>query len=479
MQQVKKGREVGHLLNSPLNESKEEIILHDAAGNSYNFGGHFHGFGKGAVKGMNLQFRTMVIDGKKMKLIDFKVNHVFRKRLQDLIEGLKGFTPGEMDDILKFTQSHAKGFKMKEVPFELSPETKTVVSKAYQFSFEGLGKVLIGSQGKTPNIYEKVRIIVDENKSLFELHELLAFFNLDDAFRISSQDDIERLKIGQLFRIHCPRQATPFERNDEFFDTSVEELKTKIIQRAPVMKEIFEKDLSNMQTYEILPGELRYGSPDIAKKAYDLGARTLISSIGSCSDEDAYLSFASILKMGLISQEIRYENGMQISGLSMEDDFAKGGADSVYTQLLTEKNFREKMPLSKLAYSGNVRVYISLEALNSGTYQYPSDEFGTRSLQTFSPKPPQYLNRLNIFEFVEKEQIAFDTDNETMFKRRIGPELIIGASVNTKKEFNDLLAVLSKSGLIDQKNGVKTIRGKPVDQFIHVSDRLHSGLIRT
>src|SRR5262249_5803378 len=150
-----------------------------------------------------------------------------------------------------------------------------------------------------------------------------SFLNLDDAFRTSSADDIERLKIGQLYRTFYPKEATLLERKDEYFDLSVEQLKKKIISTNPKMKSILEKMLPTMTTEEILPGRLRYVVPEISKMIYAQGGRALISTITGTqhSPEEGYNRFASILKMGMLSSDMRYRNGMQVGGLSPSYDF--------------------------------------------------------------------------------------------------------------------------------------------------------------
>lgn len=480
MQQVKKGREASHLIHSPLQTKEEEIVMIDAEGKPYNFGENVHGYGKGIVKGMNLQFRTNVVDGKNMKEIDFKVNHVFRNQLQTIIEGMKDFSPSEMKSFLELTQSHAHGIKIDNIPFELCAETKNIVGNAYQITFEGLGKVLIGASKDMPNVYDRVRFVVDQDKSIYDVHEMMSFLNLDDAFKTSSQDDIERLKIGHLYRIFYPKEATLLERREEYFELPINQLKDKMISENPKMQSILEEMLPTMTSEEILPGRLRYAVPEISKMIYAQGGRTLISTITGThnSSEVTYTRLASMLKMGMLSSEIRYRNGMQIGGLSTNSDFNTGGADSIFTQFLTQKEFSENMSLNHLYY-GDIRILISLDALNTGTYQYNFDAFGTRQV---NHEPSffnwnNYLNRLNIFQFAEKENQSFHFGNEIMIKERLDPSYITGIVVSSVSIRDGLLHTLRNQGLVMSTNGVETIMNIPINKFIHVADRLSDSLL--
>lgn len=482
MQEVKKGREVSHLINSSLQKPEDEVVMVDAEGNAYNFGENVHGYGKSIVKGMNLQFRTNVVNGKNMKEIDFKVNHAFRKQLQTIVDGMKDFTPKEMKRFLELTQSHAHGIKIDKVPFELCVETKRTIGDAYQITFEGLGKVLIGASKDIPNMYDRVRFIVDQDKSVYDVHEMMSFLHLDDAFRTSSKDDIERLKIGQLYRIFYPREATLLERSDEYFDLPVDQLKEKIISDTPKMQSIIDKMLPTMTPEEILPGRLRYAVPEISKMIYAQGGRALISTITgtNSSPEEGCKRFASILKMGMLSNEMRSRNGMQVKGISLSFDFYNGGADSVFTQFLTQKDFSEKMSLDKL-YHGDIRILISLDALNTGTYQYNFDAYGTRQLDDSGYfglfNWNTYLHRPTIFQFAKRENQYFHPGNEVMIKERLDPSYITGVIVSSASVRDELLNTLRNQGLVSYTERVETIMDIPVNKFIRVADRLSNSLL--
>lgn len=524
MEQVKKGRNVSHLIDSPLQNTQAEMVMLDANGNpidftenflcnikgnagkgplqppadvideknmkdvimtdsknnQFNFGANVHGYGKGLVKGMNLQFRSTVIDGKNMKEIDFKVNHVFRKQIQTIIDGMKDFSPDEMKSFLQLTQSHARNISIKKVPFELCSETKNTMGEAYQMTFDGLGKVIIGASADLPNMYDRVRFVIDKDKSVYDVHEMMTFLNLDDAFRTSSEDDIQRLKIGHLYRTFYPCEATLLERCEEYFELPIDELKARVISINPQMQSIMEEMLPKMTTKNILPGRLRYAIPQISKMVYERGGRMLVSTItgASHSSQEAYQRFASILKMGLISSDVRYRNGMTVGGLSPSSDFYTGGADSVFTQFLTEKEFTEKMSLNNLYY-GQLRVLISLDALNTGSYQYHSDSYGTRRLDDPSfDFSNTYLNRENILNFTEQESQYFHHGNEVMLKERLDPSLIKGVIVPTTTMRNELLEMLKCQGLVSKKKNVETIMNIPVDKFIQVGNHLSDSMLK-
>jgi hypothetical protein len=484
LEQVKKGKESSHLIHSDLNHPKEDVILLDAEGNPYNFGAHVHGHGKEVVKGMNLQFKAYELDGKSMKTIEFKVNHVFRERLQSLIEEMKQFSTEELKTFLALTQSHAREIKIEEAPFYFSGDSDELFSgEAHKITLEGLGTVIVGNSKDLPNLFNRVRLEIEENKTLHECHELLSFFNLNEALQLSTPSDVEKLKMGQLFRQFHPKEASLLERESLFFDLSLNQLKENIIARVPSMKITLAMELPYMQKSEILPGRIRYTLPEIAQTAYQMGARGLISTITG-PNEEAFNRLASILNMGMLSTEMRYNHKITARGASPLADFRSGGADSVYTQLLTDRTIQERIKLSDL-YEGKVQILFSLNLLNTGTYQYNEDSFGTRQLDR-EPKEmdkyvfrsdSKYLNRPTIFKFIEKERQRFNYDNEVMIKERICPSMIKGIIIPDHQTKDLLLDVLrAKKIAVFNSEGKETILGKPIDHFVHVATHVSQRL---
>ncbi|HSX03337.1 MAG TPA: hypothetical protein VLG76_01265 [Rhabdochlamydiaceae bacterium] len=476
LKQINKGRDVKHLIDSPLDKRDKEVILTDSAGNAFNFGVYFNGNGKGTVKGMNLQFRTHQGNGKEMVELDFKVNHLFRDRLEKVMDGMKGFNSGELKEFLRLTGSHADGIKIEQVPFKFSNEVDMEMGTACKITLEGLGSVTIGDTKLYPNLYDRVRVEVSKEQNLYQVHELLSFFNLDDALRTSSQEDVERLKMGQLFRVFHPKEATLFEREESFFTLSLEQLKSEMVKKAPEMEKTFQEYLPKMQAREIFPGRVRYSITGLSERLYQEGARSLVSTITGPRNE-AFDRAASVIKMGMLAPEMRYSNGMAVNGLGPFVDFFSGGGDSVFTQLLTENNFRQQMDLGEL-YWGDVRMLFSLDLLETGTYQYHSDALGWRRL--IEPSDPEsvydwnpYLDRPNIIDFVADEQVSSSYGHEVMVKERIPPSMIQGLIVPNETVKNNLLSHFRSKNIIGlNPEGHETILNIPIERFIHVGKQL-------
>ena len=251
---AQKGKEVRHLLASPLADlslkiEEEREVLSDAANKKYDMGSHFHGLGKGLVKGANLAFRTRVINGEAVTELDFKVNHVFRTKIQGLIEEIKGMDHKEMQEILFFAGSQAKDITIEKGVFPVGSRT---IGPSCKIALAGLGTIEIGASAEYPNLYDRVIVQMDKNKTIYDFHELLSFLDLDDTCRVSTYDDMARLQIAALFHNFCPREATVFERTEEFFTLPIEELKQEMIKKSPQFQEILSTYLDKMRAQEIL-----------------------------------------------------------------------------------------------------------------------------------------------------------------------------------------------------------------------------------
>ncbi len=467
IQRIQKGQQVDHLIDSPLSQEKAEVQLFDAEGKPFVFGAHFHGTGRGVVKGLNLEFHKQ---GETTQLI-FKVNHLFRDRLELLMSEMKDLNQQQVQECLQLLGSHAKNVEFSLVPMPLFSDEKQSISfnSAWKISFEGLGTIFVGASPDCSGLYDLVKVEIPEEKNLYRLHELLSFFNLDETLCQARLEDIERLKMGHLFRIFYPKEATLLERQERFFTLSLEELRAEMIQKAPLMEEAFKTHLPQMELREILPGRLRYGIPGLADEVHKLGGRALIATVTGVWEGGAFERTASILKMGMLSTEMRYRHGIMTSGLSSGADFYLGSSDSVFTQFLTKNNFENRLNLREL-YWGDVKILFSLKALETGSYQYHFDNFGTRQMRWGILS---YLHRPDIFSFAQGESQDFNSDNEVMLKERIDPSMVTGLIVPDQNVRDGLLAHLKSVGLVcSNAEGMETILGTAVQDFIHIGRRL-------
>ncbi len=493
-ERIQRGKAVRSLLSHPLIHLQKEIqerrvVLSDGKDKEYDFGSHFHGYGNQLVKGENLILQDKIIDEQPVIELTFKVNHVFREKMQELINEMEGMDKKEISVALQLLGSHATGIRI---------DRESSLGKQegyYRITFTGLGSVQIGdvldplvypeqeewmTSFSLPNLHDRVIVRLEATKTFFDLQELLSMLSLEEGIAISTPEDQEIHKLFFLYHQFAPREATPFERERNSWSLSSEQLKQVILEKSPEMKEVLETYLSKLEKYEILPGRMRYQIPGLSEAAYIEGARGLIATItGADSSQELCDRLASILKMGMLSNEMRNVHGIHTSGIGMCYDFLTGGADSVFTQMLTEKDCRGHMQLDDLAYhstsNGNVSLLFSLENLDSGTYQCLKSHRGTRRVDGLFFD--DYLNRPNILEFTKTLQASenFAWGNEIMFKERILPGAVL---VESESQKEDLLNGLRMRGVVQlDPNNQETILHIPVEQFFRVGKTITEELI--
>ncbi len=471
---VKQGKKVESLLSSPLSDMKEKllekaVVLEDAEGKKYEFGSHFHGFGKGLVKGANLCVRERLIDGKAVLEIDFKINHAFRDQLEGAITNLSTIASNEqVKEVLALTHSNIEGIEITRGMTEIGGFNES----AHQLNFAGIGSIVIGDQPSTVGLYSRVIVRIFQECNLFQLHEMLSFVQLEDALQVFNADDLERLKLGLLFRTCFPKEATAFERSMQFFKLPISQLKAEMNKRAPIFSEVFNRYYSRIIPYEILPGRIRYGINGLGKICEKLGAKALMSSIWirPSGETEGLNRIASILKMGMLSTEMRFGNQFNIDGLSSDTDLETGGSDSIFTQLVPSNYFTTAPIAQDFMYFQGVALTFNLDILGTGTYQYHYDSFGSR--RVLPGIPALYGNRPNIFDFIAQERKHLHTSNEVMVKDRIPPSFITSILVSDQGLMDKLTDHLRTLGLIQSNSdGVECINNIPLNQFIRTPSK--------
>ncbi len=446
-------------------DAKRFTII-DTNNQNLDFGSHFHGYGKQLVKGANLQF-TQKDNGVELS---FRINRIFHEKLRDFIEDLDDMSSEEQS-------SFAQKFNVSEMNVNTSatyvvgkfPIPSPHAASAYKVHLKGVGSLVIGNDSYY-NLKDRIKVRLNKGADLESFHHFLSIFGLEDALKKSSDEDIERLKLGVLFRTFYPSQAYFLEGMDEFFTLPVDELKQVIIDEVPKMEKILQK--YTIKKTELLPGYVQYGAV-IDSKAYDLGARALTTALTALRHEISHNQLSenglnqltNIIRFGLLSQEKRDAAGMSAEGLNDGFHYEMGGARSVYTQMVTKKDIEEET--SEFGYDSPVRLFLSLEALNQSSYQYLWDDFGIRDAA-------QYISRPTLLEFLKRSPRLFG-GHEIMLPDRVLPEHIKSMQVASEEIKQQIIDHLRKCNLIQEG---ETINGIPLDQFIRTDEHVTPELVQ-
>ncbi|GAB4230389.1 MAG: hypothetical protein Tsb0021_08420 [Chlamydiales bacterium] len=474
--QTKKGvPSKNHPLGNPSEYAQDhQIVIENPDYGLMNLGAYISKIGGSIVKGMNICLRNRVTDGVKTTELIFSVNQVFREVMEPFINQLGELNIQEFKEFLTFAGIQGvDDIQLIDAPYEYvravgnsyTHERALQVGETRQIVIPHIGKIIIGT-GDFVSIQERVVIQLEEGSQLDGARLFLALTGIPGALEPSTQDEIDRMSLGYLFRTFFPSEATSLSSTKEFFTSTVEELKRKMIELAPGMKKHIDEDLPDMKFTEVLPGFLRMGLSTIGKKAEEIGAVTLMTGVGlGRTFEVACLHFASILETGgLMPTQMRFDAGLVgQKGASSLEDLESGGADNVFTRIITDNV--TPLSISDIPLSGRFVLRISLDALKLASYAYENDNFGDRNKDPDSP----YLSRKNLFKFIGDLKNNFHVLNEVMIKGFLPTEYIECCIVSSEENKSYMIKILEERNLIDiNAAGERTILGKLLDDFIRV-----------
>ena len=333
--------------------------------------------------------------------------------------------------------------------------------------FDGVGKIKLGNNPHMLSEYNRITIDLDpqisEEQAAQKLKVMFALLGLGAIAAPTREIDQERIKIMQLFRAFYPKQAYPFEKNAENYLISISELRDKINAAVPEMGSKFKLYLDDfpelMYQQEVYPGQTVWAVKGLADMVRRAGGIGLMAGLTAGSFTQAAERFCSILKWGALSTQDRFQLGMVVPGASCKEDFAAGGADSVFARLLT--NDMDINPAS-FALCGMMQILYDLNLVEQVGFCYPTDRFGSKD-------PSRYKDRGNIVELAREGQARYLQDNEFCINRRIDPRYVKGAMIGDQMEKEELIAALEQHGLItENETHEKFCNGIPIDDFIHI-----------
>ena len=137
------------------------------------------------------------------------------------------------------------------------------------------------------------------------------------------------------------------------------------------------------------------------------------------------------------------------------------------------------MDFNELHYHSKVRLLISLKALETGTYQYHTDNWGSRVYDDNLPWwwiGEEYRSRESILEFIRAEQnsLQLNSGNEVMLKERVAPSFFTGLVVANEQTKRSLIDYLASVGLISEGR----ILNVDVERFIQVGSHASEELFQ-
>lgn len=161
-----------------------------------------------------------------------------------MINDYKELDREQIRNTLKMSNSRAQDVIVNKGDFPVGNQS---IGLSHNIDVVGLGTVIIGASKFFPRLRNRVTVRMDTSKNLVDLHDILALTRMDAALRPSSISDIERLKIGHLYRVFFPEEATPLEQSEDFFHLPINRLKETIIKKTPEMANVLTTYLNKME----------------------------------------------------------------------------------------------------------------------------------------------------------------------------------------------------------------------------------------
>ncbi len=500
------------VMNHPLKnlaeqiDAKRVVLIDPTTEKKYNFGAYFHGYGKGLVNGANLRFQRKVSkDGAVVTGLSFKINRFYLSRAKEQYENLKitadqiktlqrssNATENEktstaLKDLVAFKVKYSDFFTSYSENYSMTDgKEKTIISmdeerltlnlkRLLSTDFDSRG-IRINGVGSLEMGENTVKVSLQGDQDIGQFHRFLSLFGLDEAIQPSTAEDLEKIKLGFLFKFFYPLQAYQSQKDESFLTLSIDQMKEKIIAMAPQMAKYFNE--YNIQPVEMLPGLVRYSIP-IDNEVYSLGGRALTAMITSGLDNEGEITselskkelrvITNIIKHGMFSEHLKKAGKLSKDGL--------GGNGSVFTQMIWKEDVAGQKQLEKLGYSGcgHVRLYISLKSLNRGSHQYDSDLGGTKQGSTYKRRK-NILDFTRFFPFWSKQAKKC---HELMTPDRIFSKEIKGISVNTEQIRDQILNHFRKCQLIQlDAKGKEMINGIPAKEFISVEHHIPADIVK-
>jgi hypothetical protein len=420
----------------------------------------------GDLKTGDIRVHNRVVDDEPSKNLTFKVNHPARERLESHLQAIttnldafkETVCDGMCSDVIVSTVNDQ--YLVREGDSFSSKNAMVMESGGcLEIDFVGLGKIRIGKNPNIASSYNRLEIELSSNVRPEEVEsvtqKMLYAVGLKIDLQESQPQNIERRQIMTIFHTYYPRESYVIECEQETYSLPPEVLKEKICTMQPEMRKIFahyEQNPHLIGTQEISPGKSAIALLDIPEKVREAGGVGLFLSIKNPE------SAISAIKTGPLSTQERYEQGLIISGASSGADYRTGGAESVFTRIVTESDIISAKKTGDYSlYGGKIILLMDLDLLARGGYAYTEDHFGEKS-HNYNI----YGNRSNLWEFTELAGKTFCSDNEVMIKSHVPPSYIRGVIVP-----DDRTKSMLTMGL--KYEGIRAINGKPLTETIHVA----------
>gem|GEM_PF-3372583 len=393
------------------------------------------------LEGQQITARRIQIDGEIGYHIYFKIPEFYHKDIIEAIQALGG-TEGYFELYRGIVDRKAGIYRTRT---EHAVERKN----ALVLNYDGI-KVAFYPRNylKAYKGYFEITVFEpDGKKAASKVKELLGKLKLNKILDDPTADDDRLHRLSVLAWQHAPQDELRLKLQDR----TVEKME-QLLRR----KGIDPKMADNLVEKEVWPGYKTYVNTGIVKEYKKAGAVNLWTGVGR--DAETVAKIISPDSPGLMSTIQRKLNGIFGTGASEGGDEESGGADSVFTRLVTRKN-KGKYLYRHHYKGGGYRLIFDISVLErTDWYAYNKDKFGEVGTLT-------YERRKSAIDHIKEVDHAYNKGNEVMFRRGIGKEYIKEIHCDTESEKNSLIYQLKKIG-------IDTFNGKPIEEIIKVKEEI-------
>jgi hypothetical protein len=245
------------------------------------------------------------------------------------------------------------------------------------------------------------------------------------------------------------------KKAQEFAQISIDKLPQSQLDAALKAVHVDPKKAAAMASREVFPGHFTAVNPAQADEYRKLGVKYLFAGVGSLE---------SVLKIltgdGLMSTLERFDRGILVNGASSAEDIETGGADYVFTRMVTKDAGATQIDYAFA--SGQYQIQIDPQILErTDWFAYPSDTYGNTESSSFVDR--KYGEEL--MKSLVRHGSSYATNNEVMFHRGISKESFSGILTQSEHARSQLITALKEAG-------VERIGGKPLNKAVKVQTRM-------
>jgi hypothetical protein len=414
----------------------------------------------GFLDALRLQVRRIeTSSGKPGMVIEFKITGPSREPFEEQLEK-KGATredfafldakPEKRKSQVVLAQTGSKHALGTYYGSYDDPDLGDEPNKALKLEGKGWALEMVPRDGPIA-IRGMVRLTLEGKDAECQaaLKDAIQKCGLQPAFSPPTATSLERYAMMKLLWHVAPKEARSLSRSQ-----NLSSLKLATIEAALKKHGVDKKRIDGLRYQEVAPGHFTVYDPKLAEDMKEAGLRYAYSTVSSPDHVHA------ILTGGQKATVTRWSEGAFINGMSSMDDIGSGGAQGVFSRLVTDAAHDE-------GWTGRTyKIVLKPELLGRlDIWGWPDDQFG----QSWDLGRDNFGVRLLKDIGVEAED-EYKDYNEIVSPVGNGPEWIAAVVATSAHDRDKLIKHL-------EKEGYKPPNGKKLENLVVLAPEIKSNLL--